>query len=174
MIELNKAPKDMDENEIAAVVIDIAFKMHRKWGPGLLERVFEELLVHHLQRLGFDVQQQKPVPFDEDGVFLDAGFRADVIVKNKVIVELKSVEKISPVFLKILLTYWGQRGESVRCTASPHAKNPGSLRPGDAKIKNSRLIFYGIRCRVCGLIQVIAHTSFGQQHAAFGPWPLAI
>ena len=55
MIRLDKAPSEMDENEIAAVVIEISFQIHRKWGPGLLEKVYEALLVHHLRKLGFEV-----------------------------------------------------------------------------------------------------------------------
>ena len=95
----------MDENEIAAVVIEISFQIHRKWGPGLLEKVYEALLVHHLRKLDFEVKQQPEIPFEEDGVCLDVGFRADIIVENRLIVELKSVEKTRPVFYKILLTY---------------------------------------------------------------------
>ncbi|MCB0596137.1 MAG: GxxExxY protein [Phaeodactylibacter sp.] len=105
MIRLDKAPSEMDENEIAAVVIEISFQIHRKWGPGLLEKVYEALLVHHLRKLGFEVKQQPEIPFEEDGVCLDVGFRADIIVENRLIVELKSVEKTRPVFYKILLTY---------------------------------------------------------------------
>jgi GxxExxY protein len=105
MIKLDRQPHEMDENEIAAVVVEVSFQIHRKWGPGLLENVYEALLVHHLRQLGFEVAQQKPIPFEEDGIVLDVGFRADLIVQNKVIVELKSVEKLVPVYLKILLTY---------------------------------------------------------------------
>lgn len=95
----------MNESEIAAVVVEISFQIHRKWGPGLLEKVYEALLVHHLRKLGFEVKQQPEIPFEEDGVCLDVGFRADIIVENRLIVELKSVEKTRPVYYKILLTY---------------------------------------------------------------------
>ncbi len=106
MMELTKLPCDMNENEIAAVIIEISFQIHRKWGPGLLESVYEALLVHRLRKLGFEVEQQKPIPFDDDDdVKLDIGFRADVIVQDKVIVELKSVEQNTKVFAKTLLTY---------------------------------------------------------------------
>ena len=95
----------MSENELATEVIEICFQIHRKWGPGLLESVYEALLVHHLRKLGFFVEQQKPIPFEEDGVQLDIGFRADVIVERKLLVEIKSVQQNVPVFYKIVLTY---------------------------------------------------------------------
>lgn len=82
MIKLSKRPSSMTENEIAAVVIELCFQIHRKWGPGLLESVYEAVLVHHLRRLGFFVEQQKPIPFEEDGVRLEIGFRADVVVEK--------------------------------------------------------------------------------------------
>lgn len=95
----------MNENELAQVVIEIGFQIHRKWGPGLLESVYETLMVYHLRANGFFVEQQKEIPFAEDGVNLSAGFRADLIVENKLIVELKSIERTAPVHSKILLTY---------------------------------------------------------------------
>lgn len=95
----------MNENELAQAVIEIGFQIHRKWGPGLLESVYEALMVYHLKANGFSVEQQKEIPFAEDGVNLSAGFRADLIVENKLIVELKSIERTAPVHSKILLTY---------------------------------------------------------------------
>jgi len=95
----------MNENELAQVVIEIGFQIHRKWGPGLLESVYETLMVYHLRANGFFVEQQKEIPFAEDGVNLSAGFRADIIVEKKLIVELKSIERTAPVHSKILLTY---------------------------------------------------------------------
>ena len=79
MIELYKPPSEMTENELASVVVEICFQIHRKWGPGLLENVYEALLVHRLNENGFFVEKQKPIPFEDDGVRLDIGFRADVI-----------------------------------------------------------------------------------------------
>ncbi|MFN0176131.1 MAG: GxxExxY protein [Saprospiraceae bacterium] len=95
----------MNENELAQAVIEIAFQIHRKWGPGLLESVYEELMVYHLKANGFYAEQQKEIPFAEDGVKLSAGFRADIIVERKLIVELKSIERTAPVHSKIVLTY---------------------------------------------------------------------
>jgi GxxExxY protein len=95
----------MTENELATAVIAICIEIHRKWGPGLLESVYEALLVHHLRRLGFKVEQQVDIPFYEDEVQLNIGFRADVLVESKLMVELKSVEKVSYLDLKRSLTY---------------------------------------------------------------------
>ncbi len=95
----------MSENELAKVVVEVGFQIHRKWGPGLLESVYEELMVLHLRKNGFFVEQQKEIPFEEDGVILNIGFRADIIVERKLIIELKSVERLTPVHAKILLTY---------------------------------------------------------------------
>jgi len=95
----------MSENELAKVVVEFGFQIHRKWGPGLLESVYEELMVLHLRKNGFFVEQQKEIPFEEDGVILNIGFRADIIIERKLIIELKSVERLTPVHGKILLTY---------------------------------------------------------------------
>ena len=105
MLTATTLPSDMSESELAAIVIEICFKIHRKWGPGLLESVYEELLAHHLRSMGFHIETQKGIPFFEDGVKLDIGFRADLIVQNRLLVELKSVEQITPSFPKTVLTY---------------------------------------------------------------------
>jgi len=95
----------MSENEIATTVVDICFQIHKELGPGLLESVYEEILCYELQKRDISFSRQKPIPVVWHEVKMEIGFRADVIVENKVIVELKSVEAISPVFPKILLTY---------------------------------------------------------------------
>jgi GxxExxY protein len=104
-LELDKAPDLMNENELASVVLEVCFQIHRKWGPGLLETVYENLLVHHLRANGFYVEQQKEIPFLEDGVKVAIGFRADVVVQEKIIIELKALERLALVHPKILLTY---------------------------------------------------------------------
>ena len=96
---------EITENDLATAVINICFKIHMKWGPGLLESVYEALLVHHLREEGFFVEQQKPISFEEDGVKLDIGFRADVIVERKLLVELKSIMELEKVHKKVVLTY---------------------------------------------------------------------
>jgi GxxExxY protein len=95
----------MTENEIAKIGVDLCVKIHKTLGPGLLESVYEAALVHELRKLGIPVQNQIDVPVEYDGIKLDIGFRADLIIDKKVIVELKSVENLSPVFKKQLLTY---------------------------------------------------------------------
>ncbi len=95
----------MHEDEIGTVVVDCAVRLHRELGPGLFESVYETLLAHLLQKEGFDIQRQVPVPIQFDGLRFDEGFRADMIVENKVLLELKSVETLSKVHHKQLLTY---------------------------------------------------------------------
>jgi len=95
----------MTENEIGEEVVDAAFTIHRELGSGLLETVYEMILARELETRGLEVQRQVPVPVEYHGMKFDEGFRADMIVEGKVILELKSVEKISPVHWKQLLTY---------------------------------------------------------------------
>jgi GxxExxY protein len=95
----------MTENEIAKIIVDAAFQIHKRLGPGLLETVYEVVLANVLNRRGLKVERQVPVAIAFDGIKFDEGFRADLIVEDKVIVELKSVEKVIPVHKKQLLTY---------------------------------------------------------------------
>ena len=95
----------MTENEISKIVVDCCFKIHTSLGPGLLESVYEEILCFELQKRGLKVERQKGLPVIYDNLKMDLGFRADVIVENKVILELKSIETLAPVHSKILLTY---------------------------------------------------------------------
>jgi GxxExxY protein len=102
-VENNK--KNMTENEIAKIIVDSAYHVHRKLGPGLLESVYEVILVHELKKRGLKVERQVSVAIVFEGIKFDEGFRADIIVEDKVIVELKSIEKVMPVHKKQLLTY---------------------------------------------------------------------
>ena len=95
----------MTENEIAKVVVDAAFHIHVKLGPGLLESVYETVLAYELEWRGLRVVRQQPIPVVYDHLTFDEGFRADLIVEDQLIVELKSVETIHPVHKKQLLTY---------------------------------------------------------------------
>ncbi|MCC5828819.1 MAG: GxxExxY protein [Phycisphaeraceae bacterium] len=95
----------MHENEIGVTVVDCAVNLHKALGPGLLESVYEPLLANQLERAGLSVQRQVAVPIQFDGMSFDEGFRADLIVNQLVIIELKSVEKVHPVHKKQLLTY---------------------------------------------------------------------
>lgn len=95
----------MNENELGTIILECAFDIHRKLGPGLLESVYEAVLARSLEKRGLNVQKQISIPFTFDGETFDQGFRADLIVEGKVIIELKSVEKLSPASKKQLLTY---------------------------------------------------------------------
>lgn len=95
----------MTENQIAEIVVDACFKVHNVLGPGLLESVYETVLSYELQQRGLHVSCQHAMPVVYEGIILNEGFRADLIVENKVIVELKSVEAVAPVHKKQLLTY---------------------------------------------------------------------
>jgi GxxExxY protein len=95
----------MTENEIAKVVVDAAFKVHTTLGPGLLESVFEVVLAHELCHRGLRVQRQVPIAIRYDGLELPDAFRADLVVEDLVIVEIKSTESNPPVHKKQLLTY---------------------------------------------------------------------
>ncbi len=95
----------MTENELAKIIVNIAFQIHSKIGPGLLESVYEEIMVHELVKLNLQTERQKQIPVYWDDLKMDVGFRADILVENKVIVELESIEAINPVHPKTLLTY---------------------------------------------------------------------
>jgi GxxExxY protein len=95
----------LTENEIAKIVVDLCIKIHRSLGPGLLESVYEAALVYELKKLGITASNQVDVPLVYDEIDINVGFRADVIVENKVIVEIKSIENVIPVHKKQLLTY---------------------------------------------------------------------
>jgi len=95
----------MTENELAKIVVDLCLKIHKTLGPGLLESVYEEALIYELKKLGIPVERQAGIPVTYEDVKMDIGFRADVLVENKLIVELKSIESILPIHKKKLLTY---------------------------------------------------------------------
>jgi len=95
----------MTENDIATAVLDAAFKIHRILGPGLLESVYQATLDFELQKRGLRVIQQVGLPVYYEEIKLELGFRVDLIVADKVIIEIKSVEVLAPVHRKQLLTY---------------------------------------------------------------------
>ena len=95
----------MHGNEIARRIVHAAYQVHTVLGPGLLESVYETVLAFELQKQGLSVARQMPIPVIYKNISFDEGFRADLLVQNKVIVELKSVEKVAPVHKKQLLTY---------------------------------------------------------------------
>jgi len=95
----------MQENQIGTAVVTAAIQVHRKLGPGLLELVYEIALAHELEKSGLSVERQVPIPIQYDDVSFDEGFRADLMVEGKVIVELKSVQAVLPVHAKQVQTY---------------------------------------------------------------------
>jgi GxxExxY protein len=95
----------MTENAIATEIVDAAFRVHTTLGPGLLESVYHTVLAYELGRRGLRAVSQQAIPVVYDGIRIDTGFRADLIVEDKLIVEIKSVEVLLPVHKKQLLTY---------------------------------------------------------------------
>lgn len=95
----------MDVEELATIAVDCGFKIHEALGPGLLESVYEALLAQALTRRGLLVERQKPIPIRFEGIVLDEGFRADLLVERRLLIELKWVERTAPVHGKQLLTY---------------------------------------------------------------------
>lgn len=95
----------MTENEISKIVVNACFEVHKKLGPGLFESVYEEILFYELNKLGLEVKRQIILPVKWKELNLDKGFVADLVVNDKLIIELKSVEKISSLHQKQLLTY---------------------------------------------------------------------
>jgi len=103
----------MDENDIGGIVVDCAVKVHMRLGPGLLESVYETVLSYELQNRGLCVQRQVAIPVTYDDLLFKEGFRADLIVNEKVILELKSVERVTKTHKKQLLTYLRLSGMKV-------------------------------------------------------------
>jgi GxxExxY protein len=95
----------MTENELATVIVDCCYKVHTSLGPGLLESVYEEILTYELLKQNLKIKRQHPIPVIYETIKLDLGFRADLIVEDKVVIEIKSVEAIAPVHGKQVLTY---------------------------------------------------------------------
>ncbi len=99
---MNNPP--ITENELSKIILDAAFKVHTRTGPGLLESVYEIILAYELRKVGLRVERQAPIPIRYDELSFDEGFRADLLVENMVIVELKSVEQLVKVHSKQVLT----------------------------------------------------------------------
>jgi GxxExxY protein len=95
----------MTENELSSIIIGLGIEIHTQLGPGLLESAYEECLFHELKSNGFKVEKQKALPLVYKGVNLEAGYRIDLLVEDKIIVELKAVEELNDVHLAQVLTY---------------------------------------------------------------------
>jgi GxxExxY protein len=95
----------MNENEISKLIVDVCFKIHSKYGPGLFESVYEEIFSYEWIKTGIPFSRQQAIPLIHEEIKMEAGFRADFIIDNKVIIELKSIENLAPVHYKQVLTY---------------------------------------------------------------------
>ncbi len=95
----------LSENDISRMVVDTCFRIHKQYGPGLFEVVYEEIFCYEWSKTGIIFERQKPIPLIHEEVRMEAGFRADIIIDNKVVVELKSIEALAPVHYKQVQTY---------------------------------------------------------------------
>ena len=95
----------MSENELAKIAVDAAYQIHTRLGPGLLESVCQAIMLYELRKRGLKVEDEVPIPVIWEEVNVDVGFRADLIVEGKLVLELKSVEQVAPVHKKQLLTH---------------------------------------------------------------------
>jgi len=93
------------ENELSKIVFDAALKVHKALGPGLLESAYQEYLYHELKKTELFVQKEKPLPLIYETVKLDCGYRLDIIIEDKLIIEVKSVESLTDIHLAQVLTY---------------------------------------------------------------------
>lgn len=100
-----KNAKELNVEELSAIVVDVSFHLHRDLGPGLLESVYEAVLTRALERRGLRVERQKLISFEFDGMRFDEGLRVDLLVNDVLVIELKSVETLAPVHHKQILTY---------------------------------------------------------------------
>ena len=95
----------MNENDITTLALDICFKIHRQYGPGLFESVYEEIFCHEWSKTGILFKRQQGVPLIHEDIRMEIGFRADVILGDKVILEIKSIEALADIHFKQVLTY---------------------------------------------------------------------
>jgi len=123
----------MTENQIGKVVVDAAVAVHRALGPGLLESVYEAALAAELRERGLRIDRQVPVPIEYRGLHFDEGFRADLIVEDKVLLELKSVERASHSHKKQVLTYLRLTGRKLGFLLN---FGEGMIRDGICRIVN--------------------------------------
>ena len=103
----------MDVEELSAIAVDCGLKVHRELGPGMLESAYEAVLAHILSKRGLFVERQKVIPIIYDGITVEQGFRADIIIENKLLIELKTVERLSPLHARQVTTYLKFTGLSV-------------------------------------------------------------
>ena len=95
----------MTENELSNIIIGLAIEVHKSLGPGLLENAYKECLYYKIMQTGFKVEKEKPMPLIFEEVQLDCGYRIDILVESKVVIEVKSVEALNDIHLAQTLTY---------------------------------------------------------------------
>ena len=134
-----------DIDEISGAVLDVALRMHRDLGPGLLESVYETVLAGKLAQMGLPVARQRPVDIHFDGMTFDAAFRIDLLVDERLLVEIKSVERLSAAHAKQLLTYLRLTGQPVGLLIN---FGGATLREGVRRIVNSHTSSASPRLRV--------------------------
>jgi GxxExxY protein len=103
----------MDENQISKIIVDCRYKIHKTLGPGLLESVYLEVLTYELRKRGLTCEKEVGIPIQYEDITLELGFRADLIVQDLVIIELKAAEKVLPVHKKQLMTYLKLTGKKL-------------------------------------------------------------
>ncbi len=123
----------MTENEVAKIVVDAAYQIHVKMGPGLLESAYETVLEHELRKRGLRVERQVPVSIVYDDLVVSDAFRADLIVEDLLILELKSVEQMHPVYAKQLQTYLKLTGKRLGLLINFNTK---LIRDGITRVAN--------------------------------------
>jgi GxxExxY protein len=134
-----------DLEELASVAVDCGFKLHKELGPGLLESVYEAVMAASLARRGLAVDRQRPIPIEYDGMMLGEGFRADLLIEGRLIIEIKSIDRLAPVHGRQLLTY-------LRLTKQPLGLlmnfGGGTFREGLKRVVNNHDAFASSRLRV--------------------------
>ena len=131
--------------ELSRITVDCAFKLHSDLGPGMLESVYETLLAAKLGNAGIAVARQKPIPIEYDGVVLAEGFRVDLLIDDRLIVKIKSVEHLLPVHGKQLLTYLRLAKQPLGLLINFGA---ATFREGVKRVVNSHTDFASSRLRV--------------------------
>jgi len=124
----------MTENEISKNILDVSFKLHTKFGPGLFESVYEELLAYELENIGHQVERQIILPIIHEKLRIESAFRVDLLINNAVIIEIKSVESVLPVHKKQLLTYLRLSGKKLGLLIN---FNEAHLKDGITRIVNN-------------------------------------
>jgi GxxExxY protein len=102
-----------DDEDIGRAIVNAAYQIHSRIGPGLLERVYEVCLAHELRKCGMDVKRQVEIPIVYDGIKFDEGLRLDLLIEDKVIIEIKSVEKVNPVWEAQIISHLKLTGVSL-------------------------------------------------------------